>query len=247
MRPGLIKKLLLIALPVLLLVCNSKTVDTTDEDKRFIQAFAQEWQVDKPIDSIHASFDNEVKFVAATQKAVLASIRHEEVEHNVFGSMAFYYKNRKGFCYDRAVLMEKFFSHYGFSFRHVYLYFSEDGQEPSLINLFKKNNPSHALLELKTKKGWMAVGTNADWVGVTNQGHLLNVKTLGHALQLGELHLKYQPLTGQVFWKDKGREFGYVYGLYSRHGGFFKNTSNRMMSLFSILPDYNLPSLLTNF
>jgi hypothetical protein len=247
MRPGLIKKLLLIALPVLLLVCNSKSVITTAEDKRFIQAFTREWQVDSSAERIHESFNNEVEFIAATQKAVLSSIKHEEVDRGAFGDLSFYYKNRKGFCYDRAVLMEKFFSYYGFPFRHVYLYFGEKGKEPGLVNLFKKSNPSHALLEVKTKNGWMAVGTNADWIGLTNQGHLLDVKTLQDALQLGELHLKNQPLMGSCFWYAKGKDFSYVYGLYSRHGGFFKNTSNRMMSLFSIFPDYHLPSLFSNF
>ncbi len=246
LRSGLIKKLIMISLPVLLVVCNSKSVTVTDEDKKYIKAFAREWRVDLPAERIHKSFETEVQFIAAAQQAVMRSIRHEEVGHDVFGNVSFYYQKRTGFCYDRAVLMEKFFAHYGFPFRHAYLYFGEKGEDPGLLNLLKKSNSSHALLEVKTKKGWMAVGTNADWIGLTKQGNLLSVQTLHDTLQLGELHLKSQPLTGVCFWQEKGNEFGYVYGLYSRHGGFFKN-ANWFLALFSILPDYHLPSLFSNF
>jgi hypothetical protein len=189
-----------------------------------------------------------MNFITAAQKATISTVQHEEIELEHFGDVSFYFNQRKGFCYDRAVLMEKFFAHYGFPFRHVYLYFGEDGKSPTFFSLFNKNTTSHALLEVKTKKGWIVLGTNADWVGLTANGEVLNTATLKKALkQHGEPKLQNDATKGLCFWNGKGDTFNYVYGLYSRHGNFFRNSSNEVMSLFHFIPDYNFSMLFDNF
>lgn len=245
MFPKTTKRFLIILLPFVLLVCNSKSVNIKKDEEVFIKAFAQEWKVDLPIDSIHSSFETEVRFINAAQKAVIFNVAHEEIAQSKFGDLSYYYKNRKGLCYDRAVLMEKFFSFYGFDFRHIYLFFGDNNKTPSFTSLFKKGLASHALLEVKTKKGWMAIGTNADWIGLTQDNNVMSVPLIRQKLQTGKLNLKEYATRGNVFWKVKKQNFQFIYGLYSRHGDFF--TSSSMMSFFHILPDYNLRMLLYNF
>jgi hypothetical protein len=252
MRTKLLKGLLFFLLLVIaILVLNSESVVNNKEDKQYIEAFSTEWKLSKNTDSIHANFESEVAFIRQMQDCVVKTIQQVEIPHQYFGSLKYYYTNRKGFCYDRAVLMEKFLLNYGFSFRHLYLYFDPNGQYPPAINFFKRGTPSHALLEVKTQRGWMVIGTNANWIGLSNKNEVLNVAELKKRIGANTLMLKYNASVGQYFWEGKGNHFRFIYGIYSRHGDFFnagRDTGKAsLMPSFHILPDYNLSMLLANF
>ena len=251
MRSKLFKALLFFAFILLILVLNSKSVVNTSEDQQFIEAFSKEWQLPRNSDSIHASFENEVAFIARLQDEVLRTVHHVEVPHHYFGNVKFYFTNRNGECYDRAVLLEKFFAYYNFPFRHLYLFFDEKDRYPSALNFFKRNIPSHALVEVKTKKGWMAIGTNANWIGLTRANEVLNIGQLKEKVGQNSLALKYAATIGTCFWEMKGDRFRYIYGIYSRHGDFFSGSKDTgqasFLPSFHILPDYNLGMLFANF
>lgn len=251
MRSKLFKGLFLLTAFFLIIVLNSKSVERTGEDIQFIQAFSTEWKINTDQDSIHASFDNEIAFISQLQDCVLKEIAHVEIPHKYFGNMRYYHTNRKGFCYDRAVLMEKFLQHYGFDFRHLYLYFDPKGGYPPVTRFFQRGIPSHALFEVKTQKGWMVMGTNANWIGLGKDNQLLDISTLRKKIRDKSLHLKKETTIGNCFWEDKGDRFRYIYGVYSRHGDFFNGSSDTgkasFLEAFHILPDYNISMLLSNF
>ena len=236
-------------LPLIIIVCNNKSVSNSEEDKQYIEVFAKNWKLSASVDSVHTNFESEIQLVRNLQDSVIAGIKHFEIPHQSFGNVSCYYNNHKGLCYDRAVLMEKMLDFYGFSFRHVYLSLVPNGSSASFLGLMQKATPSHALLEVKTAKGWMAIGTNANWVGLSDDGKVLTTEDVREKLKRRSLKLKYTFDDTHVFWKEKGSDFIIIYGLYSRHGDFFNNTNNRTASILpalNFLPDYNLRMLLYN-
>lgn len=248
------KRLFLAISPLLffsILFFNSKSISVSATDRNYIHAFANEWRLTSNKDSIHKDFNSEVQFIKTLQDSVITNVKHKEIAHRYFGDMAFYFQRRQGFCYDRAALMEKILSFYGFAYRHAFLYFSADSSAPSQIGFFKRGIPSHALFEVKTKKGWMAVGTNNNWFGLTDNDEALDIPQTRKRVKEKCLNLKYPCTIGEPFWKTMGENYRVVYGVFSRHGDFFEKDVKKEASLFSgrfhILPDYNLRMLLYNF
>ena len=246
-------------LGALLVVCfiilffNSESIELSQQDKIYLRQFLNDWQISVIPQEVHKSFESEFNFISAIQDRVLSNVTGQQVPHAFFGNVRYYYQSRQGICYDRAVLLEKFLLLYHFPFRHVYLYFG-DKMNPSLSDFFKTNLKSHAALEVKTLKGWMSIGTNANWLGVGGSQKLLDFYDLRRELVAtkGVPRLQKTPSIGTPFWKVPGYQYAIIYGVYSRHGDFFtEDTINGGRSLFTgqrhFLPDYNLRMLLYNF
>lgn len=249
---GIITTLLIISIFTVCLL-NSKTVKITGEDKLYLDRFLNDWNIHLSASQVHNNFESELKFISIIQDSVLNNITGEQIPHAFFGDVHYYYQKKQGICYDRAVLLEKFFLLYNFRFRHLYIYFG-DGRRPSVTDFFKKHIHSHAALEVKTDKGWMAVGTNANWLGVSEDGRLETYQEVRKKLEATKGNPRWQKkiTIGAGVWKIAGYHFRFIYGVYSRHGDFFTGASTTdSTSLFTdkhhFLPDYDFSMLLYNF
>lgn len=236
-----------------ILFFNSESIELSQNDKVYLRRFLSDWQIQARPENVHRDFESEYHFISIIQDKVLANLTGEQIPHAFFGNVRYYYQNRQGICYDRAVLIEKILLLYHFPFRHAYLYFGKN-RTPSMTDFFKTQLKSHAALEVNTEKGWMAVGTNANWLGIDSNGKPLDFHALSQELRSsqGNPHLLKAGSSGTSFWKVPGYHFRILYGLYSRHGDFFTgDTANGSRSLFTghrhVLPDYNLRMLLYNF
>jgi hypothetical protein len=234
------------------LLLNSKSVEISRQDKIYLHRFLNDWNIHHSENQVHQNLETELNFISLIQDRVLTNITGEQIPHAYFGNVRFYYEKKQGICYDRAVLLEKILLLYNFSFRHVYIYF-RGRQSPTATDFFKRNITSHAALEVKTKKGWMAVGTDANWLGVSDNGHLENYYDIRKELEATNGNPRWQkPMTiGAPLWKSLGYHFRIIYGIYSRHGDFFTGASQvNSTSLFTnkrhFLPDYNFKMLLYN-
>ena len=243
LRSFLLFLLCTIVVGVVLLMAFSTKPTPSAEDIRYINAFLKEWGINTTPANVHASFEKEIEFIRSVQDSVVSRIKHQEIEQNQYGNVRFYYQNRYGFCYDRVILMEKIFLYFNFNIRHVFVYYSEDTgtpEETTLSHFFKKGTGSHALTEVKTSKGWMVIGSNADWMGVDEKGQPFTIRELKKNLyQTGVVPLTEQPLHGMNFWEQRAPRFRYIYGVYSRHGHF--------LPPYNAVPDYNFRMLLYNF
>jgi hypothetical protein len=217
-------------------------------DQTYINSFMVEWGISREPGTAFKNFDEEVAFISSVQNKVLANITHKIIPFDEVGNVEYYYKNRTGECYDRAMLMEKIFSYYGFKFRHAFVYYGNKVHDPNFLHLFVKSTQSHALLEVKTKMGWMAIGTNANWIGISTNGKVLNISDLKQEFNKRTLFLRNEAFIGIPFWKE-GNKFKVCYGLYSRSGKFFTGNSRHNLSFpsFSVFPDYNVKMILFNF
>jgi hypothetical protein len=238
---------------IAIFLLNSKSIELTKEDRTYIRRFLNVWHIQSTPAEVHQNFGTELRFISRIQDSVLTDITGEQIPHVYFGNVRWYYENRQGICYDRAVLLEKLMLFYHFSFRHVYLYFGEQ-KTPDLAEFFKEHIKSHAALEVKTKRGWMAIGTNDNWLGITAAGQLMNyfdVRKQVNITKGGPIGEKPTTIGGSI-WGLTGYNFRIIYGVYSRHGDFFTGASStNSTSLFTgkkhILPDYNWRMLLYNF
>jgi hypothetical protein len=231
---------------------NSKSIKISKEDDIYLQKFLHDWQIHTTPKEVHRSFETELAFISLIQDSVLSNITGEQIPHAWFGNLRYYYEKRQGICYDRAVFLEKLLLLYHFTFRHVYIYFGEQ-KTPQVTAFFKEHITSHAALEVKTEKGWMAIGTDGNWLGVARNGELMNYFDVRKKLEANNGQpVGRKPITiGSNLWQSTGFHFRIIYGIFSRHGDFFTGaSSSNSRSLFTnkkhILPDYNCRMLLYN-
>jgi hypothetical protein len=221
----------------LLMAFSTKPIASA-EDIRYINAFLKDWNISATPAEVHQGFENEIAFIGVVQDNIVAGMRHQGVDPTKFGNVRSYYQDRQGMCYDRVVLLEKILQTFHFDFRHVFVYYLENDKEATIWDFFRTGTGSHALTEVKTSKGWMVIGSNADWMGIDVNGYLFTIRELKEKLyKTGRVPLKEQPLHGVNFWEQHPR-FRYIYGVYSRHGHF--------LSPYNTVPDYNFRMLLYN-
>ena len=98
----------------------------------------------------------------------------------------------------------------------------------------------------------MAVGTNSNWIGLSDKGKVMTLGDIRDKLSSNTLHFRksftvYLPFFETLKRKDA---FRFVYGIYSRHGQFMKSApAENMLNSIGIkskLPDYNIRMLLAN-
>ncbi|MBI5370459.1 MAG: hypothetical protein HZA79_00385 [Sphingobacteriales bacterium] len=240
---------------IVLLFAFSASPEISKEDKTYIRAFLDEWKFTDSSGSIHQSFETEMEFISRLQDSVIRSVRHSFNAYSDLGDIKYYFETRKGLCYDRAAMMEKFLMYFGFKIRHIYLYFNLENKPLGVTDFFRSNLSSHAMLEVKTQKGWMVMGTNSNWLGWQSDGQPLTIFAVRRKLREGGIQLKKTGALGMgkpffVDLPDPGK-FKIVYGIYSRHGQFMVSrpveSSLRAVGLRSPFPDYNLRMLLSNF
>jgi hypothetical protein len=242
---------LFLALFLLFFLFNS-SVDVTSEDKKYLLAFLKEWKIELAKDQIHQNQENEIAYISKVQDSVLNTVCHNMVPFDSAGNVRCYFNGRKGLCFDRAFLLEKFCQLAGFRIRHLYVYFNGRGQMPTKGDFFSVGLSSHAMFEVETKDGWMAVGTNSNWIGLSENGKVMTLGDIRDKLSSNTLHFRksftvYMPFFETLKRKDA---FRFVYGIYSRHGQFMKSAPVENMlnsiGIKSQLPDYNIRMLLAN-
>ena len=245
--------ILLVLLLVLLFFTFNASPVLSREDEVYLKAFIREWKLPESCDSCHRDFKNEFSFISAVQDSVIRDIRHEQISFNNTGAVKYYFENRKGFCFDRAILLELFYRYYGFEVRHAFVYYHTDSSHTGNLDFLERRIYSHAMLEVKTSKGWMAVGTNHNWLGIDSSGVVQDLGKIRDKIAAGTLQLAKNPVLGAPFFATLPvhTNFKFIYGLYSRHGEFLTSAPvekwMHQAGIPSFIPDYNIRTLFYNF
>jgi hypothetical protein len=141
----------------------------------------------------------------------------------------------QGICFDRSRVIEKILTGLGFETRHLAIYSTRDYGR--LRALLTPGISSHALTEVKTGKGWMAVDSNARWIGLDAADSVYSVEDIQGR---DPFAITWAPKVREpISWALINEPFTYVIGLFSRHGGFFPP--------YTPVPDVNYAQLLLNF
>lgn len=182
-----------------------------------------------------ALFESQIKAIAAVQDAVIKlAKKDEEIPFDRTREPRDLFELKQGLCYDRSRVIEKLLVTLGFEVRHVAVYAT--GGTTALGAILTPGNSSHALSEVKTLKGWMAVDPNVRWLGLTPDRRPLTVAAVrGIGVEGAQWATEASAPPHPIF----SGAFVFVRGLYSRHGRFYPP--------YSPIPDVNWLQLAQNF
>jgi hypothetical protein len=122
---------------------------------------------------------------------------------------------REGLCYDRSRTFDKLFSWYGLKSRHVYILYTEHPTTGAALSFwrafFTRGTQSHAVTEVKTRRGWVVVDSNSPWISVTRNGDPVSADAI------------------PAMWSEFSdapsyfnRPYFAIRGMYSRRGQFYR-------------------------
>lgn len=190
----------------------------TDEDRVYAQRMLEEGGVTaRPTPG---DFASELRFISEVQRVVLefAPNTTDGIAHGRTREPADLYRERHGMCFDRSRVVEKILRVNGFTTRHVSAY--HKAPIVPFASLFMPKAKSHAFTEVKTSKGWLMVNPNERWISVNDRLEPIDTKGVQRDASRGEIrwHADYGGGTADPFFRS---QFFFIFGLYSRHGGFY--------------------------
>ena len=197
-----------------MLALNGVDTGVTDSDRTVIA----ELGVDDACHGVE-TFDDELDCISTVQDRVFELFPDTtcEFERGETGHRAADYAERGyGCCYDRATLLEQTLRHYGFDARRVGVY----GHQPNPLRYFLPGIPSHALSEIETQKGWMAVDSIDPVIAIDGDDEIYDIAAVRRGIRDGTIDDETfgVDIPGNFF----DGEFIYARGVYSRHGYFFE-------------------------
>jgi len=228
---------------ILLLVTHNVDQTITSEDKIYIEKIMTEAEKNTPVsDYAMAPFEQQRTLIQAIQYAAfytapekgLIPMGHPREPKNL-------YETNAAYCSDRSRFMEKALRFYGLKTRFASLYEKKRGGN-ILSTLLTKGNDgahSHAVVEVKTAKGWMVIDSRTHWISLTSNNEPVSLKTLQTMTRAGHWPLWSTLLHDDMFPLMK-QDFYILYGLYSRHGRFYAPYTPYM-------PDLDFPQFMLNF
>ena len=180
-----------------------------------------------------AGFAHEVAIAVAVQDAVLAAAPlNEGIPEGTSRELTDLVRAGKGLCFDRSRAIETILRSRGFEVRHASIYSTAETGS-AIKSLATPRTESHAITEMKTRRGWMAIDSNNRWIGLTASGEPVDLAEISATPQRMWHPAVIEPLP-PIYRKP----FTWVYGLYSRHGRFYPP--------YNAVPDVSWPELVQN-
>jgi hypothetical protein len=202
----------------------------SDDDSRYAALFLK----NIPPLPDNPSYEDELVFIESVQRAVLGvSPQKGPIPDGAEREPKDLYLAKTGYCYDRSRTIEKLLRLHGFDVRHIFM-ISNEASHSTLRSLLTPGVYSHAVTEVLTQKGWLIVGSNSVWVSTDVDNLPVSIKELKFRID-NSIPLNLSSVSSEkIYYKP----FGYVYGLYSRHGKFYPP--------FNDVPDVNYAELTQN-
>lgn len=187
--------------------------DLTSEDMTFIPYYLADIQ---PLPQ-QPDYEQELTYIRAVQRAVLriAPLNNGLPEGQLREPMQLYQAGT-GQCYDRSRVIEKILNYAGFETRHVFM-LALDAEQSPLQTMITPGINSHAVTEVLTRKSWLVVDSNTDWVALAADRSPVSIESMRSGLQDSGGPTWYLKPPAAIYT----RPFTYLYGLHSRHGQFY--------------------------
>ncbi|HUN92880.1 MAG TPA: transglutaminase domain-containing protein [Burkholderiaceae bacterium] len=202
----------------------------TATDRRIIQSFLAAHRITVP--PADAGYAAHVRFLRDVQAALIDAVPmgdgiplgHPREPVDVLSAPM-------ALCFDRSRVIEKVARFAGLASRHVFLLQDTHG-ESMLADLLSRGEQSHAVTEVRTERGWLLVDSNVKWMSLDRAGAPLSAGDVRRQVASGDSAFEESP---PDFYDQP---YVYVYGLYSRHGGFYPP--------YHLIPNVNFAELATN-
>ena len=206
----------------------------TEEDTLYIRKILEEGKVRSF--SQRESFQQEIAFIVAVQKAILSITEKGEcLSKGRPREPKDVYLARCGESYDRSRVIEKTLRGAKFKTRHIMM-FSLLPERSKIRSLFSPFVLSHSVTEVRTIKGWLVIDPDDPWFSLNEREEPVSLKSIQRDVARGYISSEQVVLPGiPVMYR---KPFIFVYGLYSRHGKFYPP--------YNFLPDINWSEFLYN-
>ena len=162
----LLSKFILVTTLVLVLFLSYFNVskDLKSEDIPYIEFYLEGIEIQNLSE---LQYEDELSLIKKIQSRLLEISPKGEIgiPHNQERRPKDLFQFGEGLCYDRSFTLELIFKKIGFSTRHVGL-FEDIPNQNSILDLTQKGISSHAITEVKTKKGWLIVDSNKNWLAL---------------------------------------------------------------------------------
>lgn len=145
---------LLIRLNILLLSIILIFVIIININKRNIYPSSEE------VKELKSFYGQEIKSesdIIKLQNYIIKSIIQSEIKEKKIDVLKILYA-KKGLCYDRSLLMQKYFIINNFHIRPVYLFFGVNNTTP--FEFFSPKLSSHSIFEIEYDNNWYVIRTN---------------------------------------------------------------------------------------
>lgn len=227
--------LLFIFITMTFLYYSRVDISLNDSDRSTVKSYLQHYNL--PVLS-HDNYQSQIDFIEYINNLVTNNVKHERlVRTNEDLDVSNILDSAQGLCFDRSFVVEKILKYYGFQTRHIFLLNNADKKYKYLPALLQKNVQSHALTEVLTKNGWLIVDSSYAWIGLDEDNKPISFKKLR-----GDFKIKWKnniAKSSELYYSNGLKDISVFYGLYSRHGSFFKP--------FNLMPDIVYSEFLYNF
>lgn len=228
----------------LTLYFNAVPKTISDTDVHYIHAILESSGLD--IEDLKkkarsSDFGQEIAVIRAAQDAVLiAAPTDKKIPLGQEREPKDLYLSDFAQCSDRSRTLNKMIQYLGLKSRQLSMFKLEDGQGlwSTITALLSDKTTSHAIIEIKTAKGWMFIDTNNRWIALNADGEPISLKQWKRLVHT----------VPQDYWSKENKEkpyslieqhFVYIYGLYSRNGHFYPP--------YNFIPDINWEEARYNF
>ena len=187
-----------------------------DEDTEYIENFLVEGRVRPLLEN--PRFEDQVAFIRAVQRAILHLVpKNRPLPYGKPREPKDIYthKGKYGACCDRSRLIEKILRIHGLKTRHVFMC-SIKSFGCKLKALLSTGVENHAVSEALTKKGWLVVDSNTEWVSLDKQNRPYSMKKIRCVKRIS-----WEKPMGSEMKKICEGPFNFLYGLYSRCGRLY--------------------------
>lgn len=146
-----------VSITLILLVLSNVPVGLTDLDREYAATISAEYHIpilsEKEANDFSAQMDRLNKAIKFFDDATLDR-KQIAIPQGDYRELDAWYAVRSGICSDVSRAAEKFLTYLGFHVRHVSVYTMKNNINPYSVVLTYRN-PSHAVAEVLTSKGWM--------------------------------------------------------------------------------------------
>lgn len=140
-------------------IVNRYQIYPSEKEKKMLNNFFQNQKVRSEEDIIRV------------QNIVVTEISHENTGTDQL-DIAKTFRLKKGQCFDRSLLLQKYFILNSFKVRPVYLFWGAN--DTSILDFFKRHVNSHNVFEIYYDSQWYLIRTNHKMNRLENLNHYLN-------------------------------------------------------------------------
>lgn len=210
---------------------NEVSKKLTKDDIFYIELLLDDFGINKNTDIKKLNFDEKIYFIKSIQKKIIGpKYINKPIAQYKEREPKDYYNFRPSSCFDNSRIMQKILNYFKIDTIQVAIYVKKSTYAWFQIFL-KPKLASHSVTIAIIDNKNILIDSTENFISIKNNNNIIHIKDLDEYYNSNWKFEKAHPLFSN--------KFIYVYGLYSRHGKFYKP--------YFYFPDINFSEFKFNF